>query len=201
MATKRDNQIRTSVPAALFSRFAPRVKKDAGADQELLPSKLLDVLLRQERARADRSGTTFVVISFDVEIKSRHQDLRPKTMQVLADCVSSCLRLSDVKGWLHDDGEVVAAILPGTTKEKSYIPVRRMEHLFFQKLDMKPFGRDDLPKLQCRVYTYPGEGGWGRTAAGNGNGFSKAPFELKPLEETLVASAPVAGANGNGQNE
>ena len=62
--------------------------------------KSFNLLLRKERARADRQNTSWALVVFDVDRRNGNQE----TLEILISVIVSRIRLSDSLGWIGDSG-------------------------------------------------------------------------------------------------
>jgi hypothetical protein len=180
----------------LFAWFTARDKRNASTEGAFLPADIFEAQLNRERARADRSGSTFVVLTFKVEMDEKDRALTEGAERLLADTLTGELRLCDTKGW-HENGTTsVAAILPNTSEHESYTPMRRAETVFRERFKHAFPGVAETPQLQCGVHAYPCEGSWGRRGARD----IDVPVKLATKVFTQPEAA-VASINGNGHHD
>ncbi len=191
----RMNKKTDTASRGLFAWFTSRDSASASAEGTFLPADVFEMQLNQERARADRSGSSFVVLTFDLELEDSNASTLEGAKRLLADTLSGELRMCDTKGW-HENGTTsVAAILPDTSEYESYTPVRRAESLFQERFKNAFPGVPDAPQLHCGIHAYPSEGSWGRKNTREVD----APIRLDKdvFTETPVVALP---ANGNGHH-
>lgn len=179
----------------LFAWFTSRDKRNAPTEGAFLPAEIFEAQLNRERARADRSGSTFVVLTFKVELDQADRALTEGAERLLADTLTGELRLCDTKGWHANGTTSVAAILPNTSEFESYTPMRRAETAFRERFKRAFPGVSDAPQLQCGVHAYPSEGSWGRRGARDVDVPVKIAKEVFSEREAVVATA-----NGNGHH-
>ena len=99
--------------AALLPRLLTRIRKrksapPPAAPHEVLSAERLRTVLARERARADRLGDQFCLVTFT----PREAETAERTWE---QALSSCrrrLRITDDLGWLKEN--VLAAVLPHT---------------------------------------------------------------------------------------
>jgi len=89
-------------------RIRPENKRDEAALRTLLSQQQMRLLLKKERARSDRTGDVFTIITF----AAREPGEATSLFAELARILKARLRLTDEVGWF--DQERVAAILPCT---------------------------------------------------------------------------------------
>jgi len=146
----------------LFAWFTSRDKRSVSKEGTFLPAEIFEAQLNQERARADRAGSSFVVLTFTVELDDAHIALTEGAERLLADTLAGELRMCDTKGWHKNGTTSVAAILPNTSEYESYTPMRRTETLFRERFRNAFPSVDEAPRIRCGVHAYPSEGSWGR---------------------------------------
>jgi lipopolysaccharide/colanic/teichoic acid biosynthesis glycosyltransferase len=156
--------------AAIFRRLAQPLP--AESLQGLLSLSQFRKMLERERARADRGGAHFSLLSFTL---ARRTDA---DLGFLVGALKGRLRSEDDIGWL--EGSMVGALLPGTSASGAWKVARDVCKLIPQ----------DIPAPTCTVYTYPAEGG----PDGSGkNGFpthgTRTP--AKALDSLLLLTTPV----------
>jgi lipopolysaccharide/colanic/teichoic acid biosynthesis glycosyltransferase len=140
--------------------------------------------LERERARADRSGGQFSLLSFRVDRSLQGR----ATFHHLARLLRRRLRLTDDMGWL--DGRHVGVTLPGTPAWGAWTLVDDLCLAF----------PTDLPLFECEVFVYPADEAspGARPSPGDGaaeRGAGKAPAAagknpVGPMEPLFVARLP-----------
>jgi len=121
--------------------------------------------LLRERARADRTGLPFVVLSFGLAEGWGHRKPPQQMRTLLAMAINECFRLSDTKGWSGKNEGQVTVLLPDTSREAAMKPVGRAEELFQAQLQ-RAFSPDvGAPDITCDVYAYPSDS-WVDQASG-----------------------------------
>jgi len=191
----RMNKKKDTASRGLFAWFTSRDTRSKCKEGSFLPADVFEAQLNQERARADRSGSSFVVLTFELELDELNVSLSDPAERLLADTLLGELRLCDTKGWHMNGTTSVAAILPDTNEFESYTPVRRTESLFQERFKNAFPGVTESPQLRCGIHAYPSEGSWGR----KGSRKTDSAVQLKKdvFTETSVAAVPV---NGNGHH-
>jgi len=187
------NKTKDTASRGLFAWFTSRDTQSTSKECAFLPADVFEAQLNQERARADRSGSSFVVLTFELELDESNRSLTEGAERLLADTLSGELRLCDTKGWHVNGSTSVAAILPDTNEFESYTPVRRTESEFQERFKNAFPGVTESPMLRCGIHAYPSEGSWGRKAPRD----IDSPLQLKKevFTETPAVAVP---ANGNG---
>ena len=148
------------------------------------------LLLVKERARTDRTGDPFSLLTFTL----REPDTAQATLRRLAMILKRRLRLTDEAGWL--DHERVAAILPHTPAAGAWKVADDV---------CAAFPTDIFPPL-CKVYVYPAEAcRWdgdghddhsahppAKHSAGSKNGHSRkaAPRPVDAMERLFCRRSP-----------
>jgi hypothetical protein len=113
--------------------------------------------LLRERARADRTGSPLVVVSLGATGSNGRQTEPRRLQELIAQSVTECFRLTDVKGWSARRPGHVAVMMPDTPRHHVYKPLRRVEDHFHRGY-WQNYGRDArVPELSCTVFIYPGE--------------------------------------------
>jgi lipopolysaccharide/colanic/teichoic acid biosynthesis glycosyltransferase len=115
----------------------------------LLPPEQMRKALARERARADRTGDRFAVVTFS--LRGGPPDGRDRAGQtsgwpVLVKTLRARLRFTDEVGWL-EEGQL-CAVLGGTGAEGA----AKVVH------DINQMLAADFPTLSCTIYTYPSDG-------------------------------------------
>jgi lipopolysaccharide/colanic/teichoic acid biosynthesis glycosyltransferase len=124
-------------------------------DTDIFSQNEFEGILKLERARADRSGTSFSLIA--LEIANLRE--KPRDLKRMVQALRTRIRITDVIGWL--DEKNIAVLLPSTDLEGGWIFAINFERQYFTKQQPAPF----------TVYCYPEH--W----MGNGNG--SHPTSLK----------------------
>jgi hypothetical protein len=189
------NKKKDTASRGLFAWFTSRDTRSKSKEGSFLPADVFEAQLNQERARADRSGSSFVVLTFELELNDANAALTTGAERLLADTLLGQLRLCDTKGWHVNGATSVAAILPDTNEFESYTPVRRTESLFQERFKTAFPGATELPQLRCGIHAYPSEGSWGRK--GSRKTDSAVQLKKEVFTEAQVAAIPV---NGNGHH-
>jgi len=109
-----------------------------------------EAILRYERARADRAGSSFSLVTLEVEGYHNKDNELKRLLQALRERI----RTTDQLGWLDD--RTIGILLPSTDLEGAWIFVVNFERDHFVRQQPAPF----------TVYCYPEH--W----LGNGNGSS-----------------------------
>ena len=111
------------------------------------------IVLERERARADRNGHGFSLVTF--KVGERDEATADRLKQVLADR----LRLTDELGWYDD--ERLGVLLFNTPGEGAWNYANRVQGALLQAAPLQAalLPGDSLP--ECSVYTYPA--GWSGT--------------------------------------
>lgn len=127
-------------------RHVPRVAGMLG------PEDFEHRLLR-ERARSDRTGSHFALVTFNLPSRDEGEH-RNDVMDRLARTIASRIRLSDVAGW-YGTGDRIGMILPGTTKVGAAHLVQQIESALHAGLAGKARAGGVALALECKVFTYP----------------------------------------------
>lgn len=136
--------------------FAQQEPSAAGsAKTVLLSAELFQAQLHRERARADRTGSEFVVLTFDVEYGAQLREVETPLRNTLAESVSQVFRLCDTKGWHIKNGGTVGVIMPETTEQEAVEPLRRTERAFARLFKRRFAGEKVPPRLVCMMHSYP----------------------------------------------
>ena len=156
--------------ASVFRKFAQPLPAETLA--ELLSPGQFRKLLERERARADRGGARFSLLSFTFA--------RPNNADLgfLVSVLKGRLRSEDDVGWL--DGSKVGALLPGTSSSGAWKVAK----------DVCLLMPGTVPAPVCTVYEYPAETGQDTTGK---NGFPThgARTPAQALESLLLLTTPV----------
>ncbi len=190
MIKKKDTASR-----GLFAWFTSRDASNTAKEGTFLPADVFELQLNQERARADRCGSSFVVLTFKLELDEANASLTQGAERLLADTLSGELRLCDTKGWHVNGTTSVAAILPDTSEYESYTPVRRAESTFQERFKSAFPGVKEAPQLHCGIHAYPSEGSWGRRATRDVD--NSLQLKKDVFKESPAVAVP---ANGNGHH-
>jgi len=187
---------KSTASRGLFAWFTSRDKRNASNEGSFLPADIFEAQLNRERARADRTGSSFVVLTFEVELDDSNRALTEGAERLLADTLTGELRLCDTKGWHVNGATSVAAILPDTSEHESHTPMRRAESIFRERFKNAFPGVDQAPQIRCGVHAYPSEGSWGRRAGRDVDVPVKFTTEVFEESDTVI----VAATNGNGRH-
>jgi hypothetical protein len=108
-----------------------------------------------ERARAERSHSHFTLIVFDI---GNVDDMRQRkhAFQILCGFLLIRTRLDDWKGWF---GQRIGLILSSTHSDEIDPIITYLEEEFEKQFSDREGESGAVPKLECRVYSYPGD--WG----------------------------------------
>lgn len=187
----RKSKKKKNAPRGLFAWFTSRDTRSTSKEGTFLPADVFEAQLNQERARADRSGSSFVVLTFELELDDANRAVTQGAERLLADTLTGELRMCDTKGWHVNGSTSVAAILPDTSEYESYTPVRRTESVFQEQFKNAFPGVKAAPQLRCGIHAYPSDGSWGRKATRDVD----APVQLK---KDVFSESPVVAAQANG---
>jgi lipopolysaccharide/colanic/teichoic acid biosynthesis glycosyltransferase len=155
--------------AACFRKFAPPLP--AESLQGLLSPSQFRKMLERERARADRGGAHFSLLSFSF---TRRNDA---DLGFLVGVLKGRLRSEDDIGWL--EGAKVGALLPGTSASGAWKVAKDVCKLIPQ----------DIPAPTCTVYAYPSEPGPDGPGK-NGCATHGTRTPPKALESLLLLTTP-----------
>ncbi len=123
----------------LVSVFRRLARRDRGSrDSRLLSVCQFQQVLTRERARSDRSGDRFCMLSFAPRDNAAERDLLDKLPAIL----QRRLRATDEVGWL--DAVRIGVVLPGTPPRGAWKLAEDVCHA------LAP-----LPEPLCQVYSYP----------------------------------------------
>lgn len=180
-------------PGGLFSWFSsPEAQPSRNGSGYLLPANVFQAHLFQERARADRSGSSFVVMTFGIETSQKNKALDHQAHEILAECVFNVFRLCDTKGWYEKKSEPVGVILPDTKANETAAPLARTEDLFAQLSHRRMRSQNGAtrgPRLVCSIYSYPTQASFERPSLDNGNvdlRFKLNTIDCDALEELAL---------------
>jgi hypothetical protein len=124
---------------------------------DILNSDEFEERIQQERARVDRTGASFTLLSFTVLDSDGKPDGVNGQLNLLASVINERTRLSDVTG-IHQNGHKrVAVLLPDTPYVKAFNLVNSIEENFTRKASDAKFRKNKAPELMCEVYSYPNE--------------------------------------------
>jgi lipopolysaccharide/colanic/teichoic acid biosynthesis glycosyltransferase len=154
---------------AVFRKFARPLPEEAL--EGLLSACQFRKLLERERARVDRSGERFCLLSFTPSGDHASE------VECLVRVLKGRLRCGDDIGWL--EGHKIGALLPGTSAPGAW-KVARDVCLRFP---------EDIPAPACTVYAYPADKD--QDAPGQ-NGFPThgARTSAQALESLLLLATP-----------
>jgi hypothetical protein len=177
----------------LFSWFSRKeTATTARAESTFLSAPVFQAHLNRERARSDRNGSTFVVLTMDVEGGREHAGIINESRHMLACCVDEVFRLCDTKGWHEQSGNQVAVIMPDADDRDTASPIRRTEDLFSKRFLAKYASLEAPPRLHCRVHNYPN-----KPEVSDDERDSRLNLDVPVFGVQEVA---IAGSNGSGSN-
>lgn len=192
-------------PGGLFSWFSSAEAKSPTKEYGfLLPANVFQAHLHQERARADRSGSSFVVMTFGIEMSGKYDALEQQAREILAECVFNVFRLCDTKGWYEKKSEPVAVILPDTTANETAAPLARTEDMFARLAKQRLRNHGDTargPRLVCCIYNYPPPSNSEAPSRDYDNvniRFRLNTIECDETEKTAMAAGEIANGDQRG---
>lgn len=143
-------------PGGFFSGLrgiiSPKAKPQPVEKERLLPSETFDEYLTKERARADRGGNSFVLLTVDV-CAARDSEAYEAAVGVVSTLLEERTRVIDIKGWFS---QRIGLILPLTTAEQAQIVWTHLEEAYKRKMTQSGY-KDTVP-LKSEIYTYPSDG-------------------------------------------
>lgn len=139
---------------ALFRSSAETDESDA-AIEPILDPRLFEYELYRQRARADRTDSGFVFLSFGVSDAGTNGREHNHLATSIAHQVRRRARLSDVVGWDGKQGGRVGVILPCADPNAVHGFISDVEEAF--KTTEGHRGKS-LPDLACDIFAYPSTG-------------------------------------------
>lgn len=141
--------------AGVFSFFQKWQSQDAEADEArpegLLSSVRFEEQLLLERARADRAGASFSLLTFRIDALQA-PDANAVAERVLAHVLVKQSRVIDTKGFYR---ESLALIMPYTPSAKAEVVWAKIQDSYKRRVVAELGGRLPAPEVQCEVYAYP----------------------------------------------
>jgi len=128
--------------------------KDAhGREIEMLLSpQQFEETLMKERARADRGGQPFALLTFDINLPHDREEYM-QAVWFLASLLNARTRITDTKGWF---GDRVGLLCPDTPIANVSIICDLIEENFNKHLREEMGSDGDAPQITYQVYAYPG---------------------------------------------
>lgn len=123
---------------------------------QLLPSKKFRSELELEMLRSDRTGSPMTLILFDLESGQAQPEEREAGLLKLAQLIGQESRLTDHKGWYHDDaGLHVALMLLHTLPERAHRIITVTRNRFREAMSQQKNQALKTLDLACAIYAYP----------------------------------------------
>lgn len=139
----------------MFSFFQKWQSQEAepgdGRPEGLLSPVRFEEQLLLERARADRAGASFSLLTFQI-LASEDAEANGVAERVLAHVLAKQSRVIDTKGFYRDN---LALIMPYTPSSKAEVVWSKIQDSYKRRVVAELGGRLPAPDVQCEVYAYP----------------------------------------------
>ena len=141
--------------ALLYSFFQKKSFQDStldlGAPEGFLPSEQFEAQLLIERARADRAGSRFCMLTLriDAAIDANEYVVAER---VLAHVLVKSSRNIDTKGAFRGG---LAIIMPYTPSDKAELVSRKIQDSYKRRVMADLGEAKAVPELRCEIYAYP----------------------------------------------
>lgn len=123
----------------------------------LLSSTDFERALLRERARSDRTGSTFLLLALKVDPSVTQWERDEPTIHTLAQVVRQRCRISDVAGWYRAENPQIGLILPATPVHAAHSLVQAIETIFRARTRRRTPPDRPLPEIACEVFEYPSD--------------------------------------------
>jgi hypothetical protein len=150
MASRQGN----SIPR-LWTGLKKRVKKmNGGNDPSLLTESQFKRQLFRERARADRSDSSLLVLTVSLQANGSGRRKLERLTDMLSGVVCKRVRMMDIVGLY---GGKIGIILPDTPRNAAQALVNDIERTFHKRIRQQMPSEPDLPEILCHVYHFSSE--------------------------------------------
>lgn len=143
-----------TIVSSIWGWIRGKSTSEAFLIEGLLSPEAFDEHLLKERARSDRNGSVFCLLTVDIPLP-RNTAAYQKAAWVLASVLHDRTRIIDTKGWF---GDRVAVILPNTAPVHIGKIWNNIQEIFAARMGAQTNHGANPPDIAYEVYTYPSDG-------------------------------------------
>lgn len=118
--------------------------------------ELFNIRLREERRRADRSGSPLSMIIFDVSklVNKQNQRGNRKLKHIMSEIVFTYTREIDIKSW-YDDNSLKIILSSTKTKDAKIVAERILDKMNDCLMNCSPIEKRNDSNLKIVISSYP----------------------------------------------